>query len=164
MKKRKKPITITPEIKAEIIRLYVEEKMNQNEICDQLELSAGAVNNHLKGIEKRKRVKRPKPEPVFYKDEPVKPKKEKPNRHDEIKKLWLDGYSKSKICQKLGMGYTTVDKAIIAMGIEDMQEVKKLKSIHPTKGKIPMTVPGVKGTYYVRPEKLESFKEKYKIA
>lgn len=111
----------------------------------------------MKGVKKIKPLRR-----KAVKVEKVK--FDKATNHKEIKKLWLDNWTKTKIARHLNLSYSTVDKAILAMGIEGMQEVKKLKSLHPTKGKIPMTVPGVKGTYYVRPEKLQSFKEKYKIA
>lgn len=157
------------------IRKLYHEGMTQIEIHEKLGVSKTMVYRAVLGLPRRK----PGPKSTTPRT-PLQPsnvsvastKREEKKRtkatiqmeenHAQIKQLWLEElWTRSKIARHLSISKSTVDKALIAMGIENAQPIKKAKSIHPTAGKIPMTVPGTKGTYYVRPENLDRFRERH---
>lgn len=156
-----KTTKVTEEQKNEIINLF-KSGLSQLQIAQKTNLSTGTISTHLKAVKKKSRVSAKKTTPKPKVKQQVSSKFSNPELRAQIKKLWIEErYTKSKIAETLKMSFNTVAKVIYDLGIENDQVPVKLKPIHPTLGKIKMTVPGIKGVFHVRPEKLESFKKRH---
>lgn len=84
-------------------------------------------------------------------------------QYSRIKQLWLEGKTKSYIARSVKISFETVEDALIEMGIDKERVSKKLPTIDSVTGRIPIKVPGTKGTFYVRPENVDRFRERYNL-
>lgn len=71
-------------------------------------------------------------------------KKKEKNLNPQIKKLWIEGKTKSVIARELNIGFPRVNQAIIDMGIEDIERAvyskPKLKTIDRYTNKIKVQI------------------------
>lgn len=157
------------------IRKLYHEGMTQIEIHEKLGVSKTMVYRAVLGLPRRK----PGPKSTATRT-PSQPsnvsiastKREATKRtkatvkmeenHAEIKHLFItELWTRSKIARHLSISKSTVDKALIAMGIEDKQPKKKVKAKDPIAGKVKIAIPERRMEVWVYPHQVEQTKQKY---